>query len=613
MVDDKNTRAAQRLDELGLTGFPTTYFDAGYGEVSGGTSSLPPYTNQILYAGARPVNTEVVDLTVSMNWLGGQGSSADDFEATITINILPGMSFAYPDGIPETIIPEQETTVSVNVAGTGIGIPVSGTGQLHFSIDSSPYISVGMVETLPNEYEAVLPALSCDESLDYYFSAEEQSVGIINNHDASPFHSITVNVFDTVFADDFESDLGWVKSGGTWARGTPNGLGGSHGYPDPTSGHSGSNVLGYNLNGDYTNSMPQYHMTSPAFDCSGKDNTQLRFWRWLGVEEPAYDHAYIRISTNGSTWYTVWENDRTIEDNSWSEQIIDISSYADNQATVYVRFTMGISDADWVFCGWNIDDIAVVGRNCDYTGLTISTSSIPDWTEGHPYSQTLNCINQNGNITWIDRYGGLVGTGLSLSTDGLVSGTPAAAGDVYFFAQATDETPNTTDKLYTLTINPAVDITTTALGDGTQGEAYSTQLESSGGTGSITWTDLNGDLSGTGLALSASGLLSGTPSTDDLISFTAVATDDVGASDQQALTISVSCCHLRGDVAEPKDGSVLVNDIVLLVNYIFKSGSAPTCLDEGDCAVPIDGVILVNDIVYLVNYLFKSGAVPPAC
>lgn len=77
--------------------------------------------------------------------------------------------------------------------------------------------------------------------------------------------------------------------------------------------------------------------------------------------------------------------------------------------------------------------------------------------------------------------------------------------------------------------------------------------------------------------------------------------------------ICEGCCLLRGDVALPKDAAVLVNDIVLLVNFIFKGGSAPECLDEGDCAIPLDGNILVNDIVWLVNYLFKSGPTPPDC
>ncbi|MFH2048984.1 MAG: PKD domain-containing protein [bacterium] len=77
--------------------------------------------------------------------------------------------------------------------------------------------------------------------------------------------------------------------------------------------------------------------------------------------------------------------------------------------------------------------------------------------------------------------------------------------------------------------------------------------------------------------------------------------------------VTLGCCALRGDVASPKDYTVLVNDIVTLVNYLFKGGTAPSCIDEGDCAVPLDGAILVNDIVTLVNYLLKGGAAPPSC
>jgi len=581
--------------------------------VSGGTSATAPYINQILYAGARPVSTNILDVTVSMTWLNGQGSSADDIEVTVSITVLPGIALSYPDGNPETIVPEEETAVRVDVAGTGVGSPVSSSGLIHYSINGSPFISDPMLETAPNEYEATVPAIGCDETIEYYFSAEEQTLGMVTDHENDPFIPLTANIIDTVFFDDFESDLGWISSGGLWARGTPNGLGGAYGYPDPSSAYSGSNVIGYNLNGDYTASMPQYHMSSPSFDCSGKENVVLRFQRWLGVEEPAYDHAYIRVSSNGLNWYTVWENDMTIADSSWTEMSVDISEYADNEATVYVRFTMGTSDNAWQFCGWNIDDLAVIGRNCDYTGISVVDTPLPEWTMDHPYSQTLSCVNQNGIVSWSDRYGDLAGTGLALSTDGDLTGTPTISGDIYFFALVIDETPDSTDRLFTLTINPAVDITTLSLDDGTQNEPYSSQLESVGGTGAIAWADLYGDLAGTGLTLSSTGLLSGTPLVDGVISFTAEITDDVGASDQQVLSADFSCCNLRGDVVEPSDNLVLVNDLVMLVDYIFKSGTPPSCLEEGDCADPLDGYILVNDLVWLVDYLFKSGPTPPAC
>jgi len=38
---------------------------------------------------------------------------------------------------------------------------------------------------------------------------------------------------------------------------------------------------------------------------------------------------------------------------------LDISDVADDQATVYLRWTMGTTDQGWQYCGWNIDDIEI--------------------------------------------------------------------------------------------------------------------------------------------------------------------------------------------------------------------------------------------------------------
>ena len=49
-----------------------------------------------------------------------------------------------------------------------------------------------------------------------------------------------------------DSDPRWFTVG-DWAFGQPTGEGGESGYPDPTSGHTGGYVYGYNLDGDYDN------------------------------------------------------------------------------------------------------------------------------------------------------------------------------------------------------------------------------------------------------------------------------------------------------------------------------------------------------------------------
>jgi hypothetical protein len=152
---------------------------------------------------------------------------------------------------------------------------------------------------------------------------------------------------------------GWTVQG-QWAWGVPTGGGGLYGGPDPTAGATGSNVYGYNLAGDYANSLAETHLTSTAINCTGLSSVSLRFQRWLGVEVNTYDHAYVRVSNNGTTWTTVWSNSAEVADTAWSLQEFNISAVADNQATVYLRWTMGTTDTSWQYCGWNIDDVQIL-------------------------------------------------------------------------------------------------------------------------------------------------------------------------------------------------------------------------------------------------------------
>ena len=165
-----------------------------------------------------------------------------------------------------------------------------------------------------------------------------------------------------------DSDPGWTTEG-DWAFGQPAGGGGSHGGPDPTSGFTGANVYGYNLAGDYPNDLPERHLTSTAMDCSDHHGVRLRFRRWLGVEHPSYDHASVRVSSDGVGWTTVWTNDSEIADTSWVEMDLDIGAIADGESEVFLRWTMGSTDGGWTYCGWNIDDVELLGLRVADTPL----------------------------------------------------------------------------------------------------------------------------------------------------------------------------------------------------------------------------------------------------
>ena len=157
-----------------------------------------------------------------------------------------------------------------------------------------------------------------------------------------------------------DTDPGWSIRG-QWDFGQPTG-GGTH-DGDPDSGHTGTNVYGYNLDGDYTLHMPVYHLTSTAIDCAELANVELRFWKWLGVETAVFDHANVQVSNNGTDWTTVWEHSgESMSDSSWSQMTLDISTVADNQPTVYLRWGMGPTDGSVTYPGWNIDDVEIWGQ-----------------------------------------------------------------------------------------------------------------------------------------------------------------------------------------------------------------------------------------------------------
>ncbi|UCD16294.1 MAG: choice-of-anchor J domain-containing protein, partial [Candidatus Zixiibacteriota bacterium] len=461
-------------------------------------------------------------------------------DPTVSIRGVTGISFEFPTGIPEIVPPNTPVSFEVVVNPAGEGVPVPGSGQLHYTIDDSPLQTVWMTETSPNHYTATLPEVGCFESLKFYVSAEEATNGrFYSPGPGNPNEIIVASEVITAFTDDFETDMGWTVSGGLWARGIPTGGGGQYGNPDPASGHNDPNVFGYNLNGDYENSMPERHLTSPPIDCSELSGARLKFWRWLGVEQPIYDHAYIRISTDGSGWTTVWENGGTISDAQWTEINLDISDYADGQATVYLRWTMGITDGAWQYCGWNIDEVEVIGYACYENRPYISTHSIPDWTVGQALSFQLEAFGGTGGHTWSDKFGDLAGTGLTLSPEGLLSGTPTSSGTITFTAIVHDEAFESDEELYSFTINDVVAIIPPALPDWTAGIAYVQELSCTGGTEPLVWTDKNGDLSATGLTLAEDGLLSGSPNAGP-VSFTAAVSDYAGATDEHVCSFTIN-------------------------------------------------------------------------
>jgi hypothetical protein len=199
-------------------------------------------------------------------------------------------------------------------------------------------------------------------------------------------------------------------------------------------------------------------------------------------------------------------------------------------------YTKDGSQSNGSDCGW-VDMIVFPPLRI---APEITTTSLPDWTFGYLYSEQLEATGGTGAHTWSDKFNDLDGTGLTLSSGGLLSGLPSVTGTISFTAVVTDASSESDEKQFSFDINPDVEILDDSLPDWTQGRTYSQQLNATGGTGSLAWSDVNSDLDGTGLSLSTGGLISGVPSINGIVQFTARAADDVGADDTQAFEFMIN-------------------------------------------------------------------------
>jgi hypothetical protein len=208
---------------------------------------------------------------------------------------------------------------------------------------------------------------------------------------------------------------------------------------------------------------------------------------------------------------------------------------------------------------WSTGDVSL------FHTPVITTTSLPiahwggaGFVPGAPptYTTQLAADGGVGSLTY-SLAGGSLPSGVKLSAQGVISGTPRAPvvtcnapctpaptpdQTFTFTVRVTDSTGFSGSRTLSLTV-ATVRVTTSSLPDGVTGRSYAANLAASGISGSATWKLVSGRLPSQ-LTLSPSGRISGTPIAPGHSSFTVRVTDSTGQSATHIESITITCQNL---------------------------------------------------------------------
>lgn len=197
--------------------------------------------------------------------------------------------------------------------------------------------------------------------------------------------------------------------------------------------------------------------------------------------------------------------------------------------------------------------------------ITLSPASLPSAQVGAAYSQTLTASGGTAAYSFAVTAGSLPAGLVLSSSNGVLSGTPNAAGTFNFTVTATDATSFAGSRAYTLIVGAPTLTLTPAPGNLSMpyGQATTINFAAGGGTAPYSYSLVAGSLP-VGASLSSTGVLSGTPTVPGNYNLTVRATDSstgVGAPFRidQSYTIVVATPSITLNPASLPNGAVGVS------------------------------------------------------
>ena len=240
--------------------------------------------------------------------------------------------------------------------------------------------------------------------------------------------------------------------------------------------------------------------------------------------------------------------------------------------------------------------------------LVVETNVLTATTVGSGFEAALVATGGQRPHTW-QMAGGVLPPGLSLSSAGRISGTPQAAGQFVFSVRVSDGSGRSATASFAATTVNALRVLTANLPEVEPGSAYLATLEVTGGTSPYRWTVVEGQLP-TGLTLSSSGVVTGTPSGGSPTSVVVEAADSSGRVAHSGELAVVFATDRRTVAA--RGGTVFVDVLGDSVSLFLASpadGFSAIVVESGGFRVEVQFVPLQGDATSWVVCEVATGVV----
>ncbi|MGJ8635959.1 MAG: matrixin family metalloprotease [Phycisphaerales bacterium] len=312
-----------------------------------------------------------VDASTSTN-------SVQRYQAFVVTNDLPFLGPVVSATPPAAVDPGVTTDFSVTIDPRDDSL-VGGSLALFSRVNGGSFTSSALTSNGGDSYTATLPAVECDDDLEFYISVEGDTDGVqtLPAGGASDPFSAVVGSFVINFEDDFQSNLGWLVSGdvanqaaGIWQRGVPAGDGSRGDAPDDADGSGSCYLTGNGGPGSNTDvDGGSTVLTSPLFDVSGNPEATISYYRWF--HNSFGDNANVETfeveltDNNGSSWtqLELVAGNSSESNGGWFQKTFRIADFVSTTSQVRVRFTA--KDDVGAVIEAAVDGVVVSGLDCE--------------------------------------------------------------------------------------------------------------------------------------------------------------------------------------------------------------------------------------------------------